>query len=68
MNATVHLTASNSFSPSDLNVSPGNTVRWVADTNTGHTVTPDNAAQAGTWTSAPLSTTGATFDHTFAAA
>jgi plastocyanin len=61
---TIHLTSANRFSPGDVTITPGTTVRWVADTG-GHTVTPDNAAQAGVWASAALNAAGATFQHTF---
>jgi plastocyanin len=60
----VHATAGNRFSPGTITISRGTTVRWIADVG-GHTVTPDNAAQAGAWSSAALNTTGATFEFTF---
>ncbi|HEU4556641.1 MAG TPA: plastocyanin/azurin family copper-binding protein [Longimicrobium sp.] len=64
---TIHLTAANRFSPEDVTISPGTTVRWIADTG-GHTVTPDNAGQTGAWVSASLNAAGVTFQHTFNAA
>jgi plastocyanin len=29
---TIHLTAANRFSPGDVTITPGTTVRWIADT------------------------------------
>jgi plastocyanin len=61
----VHATSGDRFSPSTINITRGTTVRWVADVSAGHTVTPDNAAQAGVWSSASIGTSGQTFEFTF---
>jgi plastocyanin len=55
-----------SFSPAAVAVPQGATVRWV---NGGgvHTVTPDNAGQAGAWAGSDLGA-GASFEHTFSTA
>ena len=50
------------FTPADLTIEPGTTVRWVNQTNTFHTVTPDGHSE---WASASLSEMGETFTHTF---
>jgi plastocyanin len=52
-----------SFAPAALSVPVGTTVRWVA-AEAGHTVTPDDPAQAGAWQSAPLGPSES-FEHTF---
>ena len=62
---TVHLTAGLRFSPATVTIAPGTTVRWINDAALGHTVTPDNAAQPGAWTSQALTTQNQVFDHTF---
>lgn len=59
--------AGTSFSPAVLDIAPGTTVRWVVD-NGSHTVTPDNATQAGAWTGTATLNAGATFEHTFTVA
>ena len=60
----VTITASGaSFSPKVVTIARGTTVRWV-NGDGSHTVTPDNAGQAGVWTSANLGS-GQTFEHTF---
>lgn len=55
-----------SFSPANVQIAVGTTVRWVAQDG-AHTVTPDNPGQAGAWTSTALSA-GETFEHTFTVA
>lgn len=62
---TVTLTTGLRFSPADLTVDPGTTVRWVSNSNLEHTVTPANAAQAGVWTRATTSLAGTVLTHTF---
>lgn len=60
--AVVEITASGtSFSPSEVTIAPGTTVRWVTPGG-GHTVTPDNHSE---WTSAALNSAGDVFEHTF---
>ncbi|HSU16015.1 cupredoxin domain-containing protein [Longimicrobium sp.] len=61
----IHATAGNRFTPSTLTVTRGTTVRWVADASSGHTVTPDNAAQPGVFSSASIGSAGDTFEFTF---
>jgi plastocyanin len=51
-----------SFSPNDLTISPGTTVRWINQDGIGHTVTPDGHNE---WSSVSLNTSGQTFEHTF---
>lgn len=50
------------FSPSDVTISPGTTVRWINGDGVDHTVTPDGHTE---WSSAALGTQGAVFEHTF---
>jgi plastocyanin len=61
----IHATAANAFSPSSETVARGTTVRWQADSNSGHTVTPDNASQPGVWTAASIPASGDSFEFTF---
>lgn len=56
-----------SFSPQNVTISPGTTVRWIID-NGSHTVTPDNANQAGVWQDPGLLNPGQSFEHTFTTA
>jgi plastocyanin len=56
-----------SFSPRDVTIGVGTTVRWVVNDGI-HTVTPDNAGQAGAWTGTGELGPGQTFTHTFAQA
>jgi plastocyanin len=51
-----------SFSPADVTISPGTTVRWINGDGVDHTVTPDGHNE---WSSASLGTQGAVFEHTF---
>jgi plastocyanin len=48
-----------------VTIAPGTTVRWVNDSNTLHTITPENGSQAGVWQRRETSTTGTVFEHTF---
>lgn len=50
------------FSPSELTIAPGTTVRWRNTTATFHTVTPDGHAQWSEWQTAGM---GQTFDVRF---
>lgn len=61
----IHLTAGSQFSPNTLTITPGTTVRWINDSATAHTVTPENASQPGVWTRRETSATGVVFEHTF---
>ena len=51
-----------SFTPSEVTIQPGTTVRWIAGNTTPHTVTPDGHSE---WSEATLGSSGATFEHTF---
>jgi plastocyanin len=54
-----------SFSPADVSIAPGTTVRWVNGDGQAHTVTPNNSSQAGVWARQASATSGAIFLHTF---
>ncbi len=58
----IQLTVSQTFSPDDVTIEPGTTVRWVNVSNELHTVTPDGHSE---WARAELSSSGETFEHTF---
>jgi plastocyanin len=64
----IRLTAANRFSPADITVDPGTTVRWINDANMLHTVTPDNPNQPGVWAAAQRGTPGTVLTHTFTVA
>ena len=49
------------FSPADVTIEPGTTVRWVNNSDLFHTVTPDGHSE---WSHQDLAS-GATFEHTF---
>lgn len=51
----------NFFDPADVTISPGTTIRWVAQAG-GHTVTPDGHSQ---WSEAVFTAAGQTFEVTF---
>ena len=51
-----------SFSPADVTIAVGTTVRWENPTDMLHTVTPQGHNQ---WQSATLSAPGTSFSHTF---
>lgn len=53
-----------SFSPQNVTVAPGTTVRWV-NRDGSHTVTPDNTSQPGVWTGTGLLAPGQSFEYTF---
>jgi plastocyanin len=57
-----------SFSPADVSIAPGTTVRWVNGDGQAHTVTPNNSGQTGVWARQASSTSGAIFLHTFSGA
>ncbi|HEY0035549.1 MAG TPA: plastocyanin/azurin family copper-binding protein [Longimicrobium sp.] len=65
---TVRLTPSLAFSPADVTLTTGASVRWVNDAAVPHTITPDDATQGGAWPSQNVSDAGASFERTFAAA
>lgn len=51
-----------SFSPSQVTITPGSTIRWVNQGNILHTVTPAGHSE---WEEATLTSEGETFTHTF---
>jgi plastocyanin len=53
------------FSPSNVTITKGSTIKWVNQTASAHTITPNNAAQAGVWPAQNISGTGTEFSHTF---
>lgn len=56
--------SANAFSPQNLTITAGTTVRWDVDVGT-HTVTPDDPEQTGAWTGSGTLDPGDTFEHTF---
>jgi plastocyanin len=61
----VQLLAS-SFSPADVTVARGGTVRWVNAGDVAHTITPANAGQAGVWQNQNVpAQQNFAFSHTF---
>lgn len=60
----VHLTSGLQFTPADLTIEPGTTVRWVNDASIFHTITPDGHSE---WERATMTTAGDDFTHTFEA-
>jgi predicted secreted protein with PEFG-CTERM motif len=62
--------AGNCYSPSSVNVSPGDTVTWTNADTASHTVTSGKPSdnQTGTVFDSSLIKAGATFSHTFASA
>ncbi len=52
------------FSPSQVEITPGTTVRWVASEG-GHTITPDNPEQAGVWQEVNVTQAGTALEHKF---
>lgn len=58
----VHLTSGLAFTPADLTIEPGTTVRWVNDASIFHTITPDGHTE---WERATVNTAGDEFTHTF---
>lgn len=63
----IHMGAA-SFTPADVTIATGTTVRWINDLAVPHTITPDNAAQGGVWASQNITAQGQTFDHVFTTA
>lgn len=59
--------AGTSFTPGNVSIAVGETVRWVV-TNGSHTVTPDDAGQPGVWTGTGLLDAGDQFEFTFTTA
>lgn len=61
----ITLTSGLRFSPADVTIDPGTTVRWVSSTSTAHTITPATPGQAGAWSRVTSSRTGTVLTHTF---
>lgn len=61
----ITLTSGLQFSPNDITIDPGTTIRWFASTSTAHTVTPDNTALPGVWIRATSASSGTVLLHTF---
>lgn len=61
----VTLTSSLRFSPADVSIDPGMTIRWVNGTSLFHTITPNDVAQPGVWARATTSSQGTVLTHTF---
>jgi plastocyanin len=58
-----------SFNPSSVSVRVGGTVTWTNAGPVAHTITPNNAGQAGAWPSKTMAAQqGVTFSHTFTTA
>ena len=64
---TVVTAAGTSFTPQNVTIAVGETVRWVVNNGT-HTVTPDNPGQTGAWTGTGQLSGGQQFEHTFTTA
>ena len=50
------------FTPADLTIAPNTMVRWVNESSTFHTITPDGHSE---WTEGSVSDVGDTFTHVF---
>jgi plastocyanin len=65
---TVRMLAT-AFSPNDVSVAVGQTVRWVNEAATSHTITPEKPGQLGSWTEVSVPPQqNFTFSHTFTTA
>ena len=64
---TVRLTAGLNFSPAEVVIAPGATIRWVNEAAMTHTITPDDLNQSGAWASRTVTAAGETFEQTFQA-
>jgi plastocyanin len=62
---TIRLTSNLTFSPAEVEIDAGTTVRWVNDTAIFHTVTPDDPNQPGVWERRTTTSAGEVFRHTF---
>ena len=58
----VNLTSGLAFTPADLTIEVGTTVRWVNDAAMFHTITPDGHSE---WSRQEMTSAGQTFEHTF---
>jgi plastocyanin len=61
----IALTTDARFSPADITIDPGTTVRWQAASSEMHTITPDDPQQSGAWSRVVSTTTGTVLTHTF---
>lgn len=64
---TVVVVSGTSFTPADVTIAPGETVRWLVYDGS-HTVTPDDPAQPGAWAGTDLLNPTQRFEHTFTTA
>lgn len=64
----IHLTGGLAFSPQEVTIAPGTTVRWINDVAMIHTITPINPAQPGAWPSQQVQNAGQTYEYTFTTA
>jgi plastocyanin len=54
------------FTPSDVTIVRGDTIRWVNSQPIAHTITPDSRTMPGTWRAQSIpARAGTTFSHTF---
>lgn len=58
----IELTSELTFSPDNVSIEPGTTVRWVNGADIFHTITPDEHDE---WTRVEMDTADETFEHTF---
>lgn len=63
---TVVTVGGTAFTPANVTIAPGETVRWVVNNGT-HTVTPDSPGLPGAWTGTGQLGAGQEFQHTFTA-
>ena len=63
----IHLTAS-TFTPGNITIAAGTTVRWINDAAINHTITPENTNQPGVWQRRVVNNSGERFEHTFTVA
>lgn len=63
----VHMTAG-SFSPANVTIRAGSSIRWVNDVGVTHTITPQNTSQVGVWARTLSSATGTALTHQFSTA
>lgn len=58
----VELVAPYAFSPAEVTIPPGTTIRWVNRSDIFHTITPDGHSE---WSEVEMFTAGEEFEHTF---
>lgn len=64
----IRLIDGNLFSPAEVTITPGTTVRWITESTADHTITPRNDQQEGVWTRQFVPNDADPFEHTFAEA